>query len=62
MDDEGSQVMVRALIILGHRTGLVKKQEILIFPRTARNTGISREILVFTGKYWEIRLILYLQI
>ena len=42
--------------------GWQKKQEILIFPRTAGNTGISREMLVITGKYWEIRLILNLQI
>jgi hypothetical protein len=32
--------------------GLAKKQGILIFPRTAGNTG----------NYWEIRLILNLQI
>jgi hypothetical protein len=34
------------------KPGLAKKQEILIFPRTVGNTGISWEILVFTGKYW----------
>jgi hypothetical protein len=31
---------------LGYHAGLTKKREILIFPRTAGNTGISREILV----------------
>ena len=46
----------------GWIAGLAKKREILIFPRTAGTTGISREILVITGKYWEIRLILNLQI
>lgn len=35
--------------------GLAKKQEILIFPRTVGNTCNSREILVFPGKYWEIK-------
>jgi hypothetical protein len=39
---------------LGYHAGLAKKREILIFPRTVENAGISREILVFTGKYWEI--------
>ena len=33
---------------------LAKRREILIFPRTAGNTGNSREILVIPGKYWEI--------
>ena len=31
---------------------LAKRREILIFPRTAGNTGNSREILVIPGKYW----------
>ena len=34
--------------------GWQKRREILIFPRTARNTGNSREILVIPGNYWEI--------
>ena len=33
---------------------LAKRREILIFPRTAGNTGNSREILVIPGNYWEI--------
>ena len=33
---------------------LAKRQEILIFPRMAGNTGNSREILVIPGHYWEI--------
>ena len=33
---------------------LAKKREILIFPRTAGNTGNSREILEIPGNYWEI--------
>ena len=35
-------------------TRLAKRREILIFPRTAGNTGNSREILVIPGIYWEI--------
>ena len=34
---------------------LAKRREILIFPRTAGNTGNSRELLVIPGNYWEIR-------
>lgn len=30
-------------------------REILVFPRMVGNTGNSREILVFPGKYWEIK-------
>ena len=37
----------------GH-TRLAKRREILIFPRTAGNTGNSRELLVIPGNYWEI--------
>ena len=44
-----------------HKTGhgqskarLAKRREILIFPRTAGNTGNSQEILVIPGNYWEI--------
>ena len=33
---------------------LAKRREILIFPRTAGNTGNSRELLVIPGNYWEI--------
>ena len=33
---------------------LAKRREILIFPRTAGNTGNSRELLVIPGIYWEI--------
>ena len=33
---------------------LAKRREILLFPRTAGNTGNSRELLVIPGKYWEI--------
>ena len=33
---------------------LAKRWEILIFPRTAGNTGNSRELLVIPGNYWEI--------
>ena len=32
---------------------LAKRQEILIFPRMAGNTGNSWEILVIPGIYWE---------
>ena len=39
-------------LMVCYAAGLAKKREILIFPRTAGNTGI----------YWEIRLILNLQI
>ena len=35
-------------------TRLAKRREILIFPRTAGNTGNSREILVIPGNYREI--------
>ena len=35
-------------------TRLAKRRVILIFPRTAGNTGNSRELLVFPGNYWEI--------
>ena len=35
-------------------TRLAKRREILIFPRTAGNTGNSQELLVIPGKYWEI--------
>ena len=35
-------------------TRLAKRREILIFPRTAGNTGNSRELLVIPGNYWEI--------
>ena len=35
-------------------TRLANRWEILIFPRTAGNTGNSREILVIPGIYWEI--------
>ena len=38
--------------------GWQKGGEILIFPRTAGNTGISREILVIPGNYWEIGYLL----
>ena len=43
-----------------------KKAGILIFPRTAGNTGNSRELLVIPGNYWEIsysltkKLLIYL--
>ena len=37
-----------------NNTRLAKRREILIFPRTAGNTGNSREILVIPGNYWEI--------
>ena len=43
-----------------------KRREILIFPRTAGNTGNSRELLVIPGNYWEIsysltqKLLIYL--
>ena len=33
---------------------LAKRREILIFPKTAGNTGNSRELLVIPGNYWEI--------
>ena len=33
---------------------LAKRREILIFPRTAGNTGNSRELLVIPGNYWVI--------
>ena len=33
---------------------LAKRQEILIFPRKAGNTGNSGELLVIPGNYWEI--------
>ena len=33
---------------------LAKRQEIMIFPRTAGNTANSREILVIPVNYWEI--------
>ena len=45
---------------------LAKRREILIFPRTAGNTGNSRELLVIPGNYWEIsysltkKLLIYL--
>ena len=39
------------LFILGKQARLAKRREILIFPRTAGNTGNSREILVIPGKY-----------
>ena len=38
---------------------LAKKRAILIFPRTAVNTGNSQEILGIPGKYWEIRFHAY---
>ena len=47
-------------------TRLAKRREILIFPRTAGNTGNSRELLVIPGNYWEIsysltkKLLIYL--
>ena len=40
-----------------HPKGKVGKKAgntILIFPRTAGNTGNSRELLVIPGNYWEI--------
>ena len=36
------------------RARLAKRREILIFPRTAGNTGNSWELLVIPGNYWEI--------
>ena len=39
-------------------TRLAKRREILIFPRTAGNTGNSRELLVIPGNYWEISYLL----
>ena len=35
-------------------TRLAKRREILIFPRTAGNTGNSWETLVIPENYWEI--------
>ena len=39
---------------VGFEPGLVKRREILVFPRTTGNTGISWKLLVFPWKYWEI--------
>ena len=41
-------------VIVAVISRLAKRREILIFPRTAGNTGNSREILVIPGNYWEI--------
>ena len=41
-------------IKLGYESRLAKRREILVFPRTAGNTGNSRELLVIPGNYWEI--------
>ena len=42
----------------GFKPRLAKRREILIFPRTAGNTGNSRELLVIPGNYWEISYLL----
>ena len=53
-------------VVLIKYTRLAKRREILIFPRTAGNTGNSRELLVIPGNYWEIsysltkKLLIYL--
>ena len=56
---------MRLSAFLSSGTRLAKRREILIFPRTAGNTGNSREILVIPGNYWEIsyyltKLLIYL--
>ena len=49
--DESTDITIHMKLCVSR---LAKRRQILIFPRTAGNTGNSWEILVIPGNYWEI--------
>ena len=66
LDKQSGPGLYRLDILIVLHARLAKRREILIFPRTAGNTGNSRELLVIPGNFWEIsysltkKLLIYL--